>query len=107
MCSYICVDSLALGLDFIFNHESSKALMVEHFTDLPAIKLEMRVSKVDHSDATDKDDPPRVLISLRCEWIITDFVAEWLVMQRMLLIEGVPAGVTIENVLMTMRKALN
>jgi hypothetical protein len=54
---------------------------------------------VDQSNAADEYDPPRVLISLRCEWIIAHFVAEWLVMQVMFLFEGVPARITIENVL--------
>jgi hypothetical protein len=58
------------------------------------------VRKVDEGNTSNKNDPPRILISLRGEWIIAHFVAEWLVMQVMFLLEGVSASVTIENVLM-------
>jgi len=74
--------------------------MIQNFTDLPAVELEVGVGEVDEGDAADKNDPPRVLVSLGSEWIITHFVTKRLIVEMMFFLEGVTASVPIENVLM-------
>ena len=75
--------------------------MIEYFTNLPAIKFEPRVREMDHGDACDENDEPRVLIALRVEWILTDFITVWLVVKCGLLVECVAAGIPIENMSVT------
>lgn len=100
MCGYICVDSLALGLDFIFNHESSKALMVQHFTDLALVEPKVAVSNVAEAQNANEQQHVRVVsMAVRFKRIISQLVTVRLVMNVVLFLEGVSVRVAGENVL--------
>lgn len=107
-CSYIynynflntIIQSLAVLLDFVFDLECSQPLVVQHFADLAAVKLEVRVSECRERYARDENEKVRVVtLALGLKRIVTELVAVGFVVDVVFFLEAVAMGVGRENVL--------
>lgn len=86
----------------IFDLEGSEALMIEDFSNLASIELEVEVSKVNEEDDAPEHNEHRVIkLTHGIKWIITDFISERLIVGVSFLFPSRSMGVTTgENMLM-------
>lgn len=92
---------LAILLDFVFQLEVGQALVVEHFADLAAVELEVRVHEVAETDQTHEDEQVRVVaLALGLERIVRNLVTIRQIMDVVLFVPLVPVRVTGEDLVM-------
>lgn len=92
---------LAILLDFVFQLEVGQALVVEHFADLAAVELEVRVHEVAETDQTHEDEQVRVVaLALGLERIVRNLVTIRQIMDVVLLVPLVAVRVTGEDLVM-------
>ena len=101
VCFVNCSLSLATGKDFVLDLQCGKALMVECFSNMSSVEVEVSMTEVDKSDGCDKKKQPRVVtLSSGLERIVTDFVTVRQVVNVMLFLPGMTSAISREHMVM-------
>jgi len=92
---------LATGADLVLELEGCQTLVIEDFTNVPSVEVEVSVRKVDERDNRDEKQQPRVLsLTSWLKRIVTDFITVWQIMDVVLFLPSVSTTVRRERVSM-------
>ena len=81
--------------DLVLDLEGGEPLVVEDLASLPAIESEVSVAEVSEEDDASEEEHPRVVsLALLFEGVVTELVAERLVMHLGVFLKGHGEGVT-------------
>ena len=81
--------------DLILNLECGESLVVEDLASLPAIESEVSMAEVgEHDDASEEKHPRVVSLALLFEGVVTELVAEGLIVDLGVLLKGHGKSVT-------------
>ena len=81
--------------DLVLDLEGGEPLVVEDLASLPAIESEVSVAEVSEEDDASEEQHPRVVsLALLFEGVVTELVAERLVMHLGVFLKGHGEGVT-------------
>ena len=81
--------------DLILDLERGEPLVVKDLASLPAIESEVSVAEVSEEDDASEEEHPRVVsLALLFEGVVTELVAERLVMHLGVFLKGHGEGVT-------------
>ena len=78
--------------------------MVECLTNLPVVESEVGIAQVAEAHNSSEDDQEWVVTITRwVKWIVSKLIAIWLIVNTGLLLEGMAAWVSREDVLMVVQ----
>ena len=88
--------SFATGENLVLNLQGSQALMIENFTDMSFVEVEMSVGEVSETNDYRENHHVRVVVSMGIERIVTELVTVWHIVDVVLFLEGMSVSVSRE-----------